>query len=155
MVRQQVIARYLSAEARAQEIEPSEVEVSPANYKFRYVASIGSDRTLTHVYRITPRKKRVGLIQGELWIDASSGLAVRKSGRMVKTPSVFLRRVSIVQDTDLREGRVYRRITRLDIDTRLAGRAELTITERPCEIGQGDPSPAVSLEAAALSPKGF
>ena len=150
MVRQQIIARYLSAEARAQAIEPSEVAISPANYKFRYVATIGSERALAYVYRITPRKKRVGLIQGELWIDASTGLAVRKAGRMVKSPSIFLRRVSIVQDTDLRDGRPYLRITRLDIDTRLAGRAELTITERPCEPERGDETAPVALEASLI-----
>jgi hypothetical protein len=71
---------------------------------------------------------------------------------MVKTPSIFLRRVSIVQDTDLREGRPYLRITRLDIDTRLAGRAELIITERPCESEDGDRTADGALETAALIP---
>jgi hypothetical protein len=152
-VRQQVIARYLSAEARAQAIEPSEVEISPANYKFRYVTSIGAERGLTYVYRITPRKKRVGMIQGELWIDASTGVAVRKSGRMVKTPSIFLRRVTIVQDTDLRNGRPYLKITRLNIDTRLAGKAELTITERPCEPQDSRQASAGAIETASLTPE--
>ena len=45
--------------------------------------------------------------------------------------SVFLRRVQVVQDTDVREGQPYLRITRLDVDTLLVGRAELTIRERP------------------------
>jgi hypothetical protein len=83
------------------------------------------------VYRITPKKKRVGLIQGELWIDAATGVAVHRAGRFVKKPSIFLRRVNIVQDTDIREGTPYVVITRLAIETRLAGRVELTIRERP------------------------
>jgi hypothetical protein len=130
-VRQQVIARYLSADALARSLPPSSISVSPANYKFHFIAAIGSDRTLTYVFRISPRKKRVGLIQGELWIDAASGIAVRQSGRFVKRPSVFLRRVEITQDTDIHEGVPYLRITRLGIDTLLAGRAELTIKEHP------------------------
>jgi hypothetical protein len=73
-----------------------------------------------------------------LWIDAASGRAVRKTGRLVKTPSVFLRHVDVVQDTDLQNDEPALRITHLEIDTRLAGRAELTIRERFREI-QGRP----------------
>jgi hypothetical protein len=111
-------------------VPASSVAVSPSNYKFHCVCSIGAG-TLTYVYQITPRRKRVGLIQGELWIDVSTGIAVRMAGHLVKSPSVFLRRIDVVQDTDIREGLPYLRITHLDIDTRLVGRAELTIQERP------------------------
>jgi hypothetical protein len=131
-VRRQVIARYLSAEAEADALPYSSVAVSPENYKFRYVGAIGSAGALAYVFEITPRKKRVGLIQGELWIDVASGLAVRKAGRLVKTPSVFLRRIDVAQDIDILDNAPYRRITHLEIDTRLVGRAELTITERLC-----------------------
>lgn len=133
-VTQQVIARYLSAKSQAEAMSASSVAVSAANYKFRYVGSLGTRRTLTYVFHITPRRRRVGLIEGELWIDVSSGIAVHESGRMVKRPSAFLRHVDVIQDTDLREGRPYGRITRLDIDTRLVGRAELTVKERPCDL---------------------
>lgn len=130
-VRQQVIARYLSADAQAQTLPASSLAISPANYKFRFVGSIGAAPSLTYVFRITPKKKRVGLIQGELWIDAATGLAVHQAGHVVKRPSVFLRRIEVTQDTDIREGRPYLRITRLEIETRLVGRAELTIKEHP------------------------
>jgi hypothetical protein len=115
-VRQQVIARYLSAEAQAEALPSDSVAVSPANYRFRYKGSIGSAGALAYVFEITPRRKRTGLIQGELWIDSASGLAVRKAGRLVKMPSVFLRRIDVAQDSY----------------TRLVGRAELTIRERVC-----------------------
>ena len=136
-VRQQVIARYLKADAQAQTLPPSSVAVSQANYKFHFVGPIGAGPKLTYVFRITPRKKRVGLMKGELWIDAATGVGTRQAGRLVKQPSVFLRRVDVTQDTDIRDGRPYVRITRLAIETRLAGRAELTITEHP-----GAPEPA-------------
>jgi hypothetical protein len=132
-VRQQVIARYLSAEAEAQSVPSSSFAINNANYKFHYLGSIGAAQNLAYVFKITPRKKRRGLIRGEVWIDAATGVAVHQSGYLVKKPSVFLRRVSVVQDTDLRGGRPYLRITHLDVDTLLVGRAELTITERPGE----------------------
>ena len=125
--RPQVTARYLSAEAQA-------VVVSAANYRFRCIGRIGTGATLTYVFQITPRRKRVGLIQGELWIDASSGIAVRKAGHMVKMPSSQLRRIDVIQDTDIRDGRPYRRITRFDMDTRSEGHAELIMGECTCEL---------------------
>jgi hypothetical protein len=143
-VRQQVIARYLSAEAQAEALPSDSVAVSPANYKFRYKGSIGSAETLAYVFEITPRRKRAGLIQGELWIDSASGLAVRKAGRLVKMPSVFLRRIDVAQDSYILNGEPYLRITNMAIDTRLIGRAELTIRERVC-APEGDQEPPTTL----------
>lgn len=139
-VRQQVIARYLTAESQAQAMPSSAVAVSKANYKFSFVGAIGTAQNVAYVFQITPRKKRLGLIQGELWIDAATGIAIHQSGYLVKRPSMFLRRVNVVQDTDLREGRAHTRITRLDVDTLLVGRAELTITEHP---GESAPDPEI------------
>jgi hypothetical protein len=84
------------------------------------------------VFRISPRRKRPGTITGELWIDVESGLATHLEGRLLKTPSVLLRRVDISQEAEIRDGETYSRETRLQIDTRFTGRAELTIRERLC-----------------------
>jgi hypothetical protein len=130
MVKQQVIARYLAAEKQAAEVPASSVAIMPANYKFRYVAASGGTRG--YAFEITPRKKRRGLIKGELWIDGATGLVVHEAGYLVKRPSMFIRRLTITRDVSLRDGVPYLRTTHLDIDTRLIGRAELTITEIPC-----------------------
>ncbi len=131
MVKQQVIARYLTAERDADAIPKASVAVSPANYKFRYVGSIASPGTFVYVYQVTPKKKRAGLMEGQLWIDAGTGLAVHQGGHLVKKPSIFVRRVELVRDTRLRDGVPDLQTARLAIDTRLVGRAELTIRERP------------------------
>lgn len=130
-VKRQVIARYLAAAARGGAMEASAVAVTPDNYKFRLVGSVESGGTLSYVFDIVPRKKRVGLMEGQIWIDAATGIAVREYGRMVKSPSVFLRRIEVLRDTSIRNGAPYLRITRLMIDTRVAGPAELTIRESP------------------------
>jgi hypothetical protein len=130
-VKQQVIARYLAAEQQAEGNPYSSVAVTPANYKFRYVGSVETDGTAVYIFQIAPRKKRVGLIQGQIWIDSATGIAVHQAGRFVKRPSVFIRRIEVARDTNLRDGLPYARVTHLAIDTRLVGRAELTITERP------------------------
>src|SRR6185369_16614095 len=79
-VKQQVIARYLTAEKSASSMTPSAVAVTPANYRFVYTGSIDLDGGPSSVFQITPRKKREGLIQGMIWIDDATGTAVRLSG---------------------------------------------------------------------------
>jgi hypothetical protein len=130
-VKQQVIARYLSAEVRASELPASSVALSPANYKFRYQGFAAIAGAMVYVYQITPRKKREGLIKGELWLDAETGAAIRQSGYLVKSPSIFVKRVDITRETRLRGGLGAERVTHLSVNTRLVGRAELTIVERP------------------------
>jgi len=131
-VKQQVIARYLSAEVEAARMNTSAVAVTPANYRFRYAGPVGSEGNLVYAFQIAPRKKRDGLIQGVLWIDAETGAAVRQSGYLVKNPSIFVKRVDVTRETSLRDGVAESRVTHLAVETRLVGRAELTIHERPC-----------------------
>jgi len=130
-VRQQVIVRDLSAEVRAARIPASSVAITPENYRFHYKETVKSGSTSSYVFLITPLKKRDGLIKGELWLDAETGAAVRQSGYLVKRPSIFVKRVDLTRETILSEGQAEERITHLSVDTRLVGRAELTIEERP------------------------
>jgi hypothetical protein len=143
-VKHQVIARYLDAELQARALPPSSVAITPANYRFRYAGSISSDESTVYVFEINPKKKRAGLMRGQVWIDGETGLVVRQSGRLVKSPSIFLRRIDITRDTTLRNGFPASRTTHLIVNTRLFGQAELTIAERPLDrsgeavlIGEG------------------
>jgi hypothetical protein len=146
MVKQRVIAGYLTAEKEAAAMPSSSVAVTLANYRFRYLAS--SSGTPVYAFQITPRHKRTGLIKGELWIDGATGLAIHEAGYLVKRPSIFIRRLKITRDVSLSDGAPYVRTTHLDIDLRFAGRAELTIIESPCVlpllgiIAPGDGMPA-------------
>ena len=130
-VRQQVIARYLAAEKEGSRTHDAGIAMTPANYRFRYRRAARTEGRLAWVFEIVPRKKRAGLIRGELWIDAASGLVIRQAGHLVRTPSIFLRGVNVTRDTEIRDGAAFARVTRLEIDARFLGRAELTITERP------------------------
>ena len=139
IVRQQVIARYLSDEAAAACLPSSSVEFTPSNYRFRYRKSIEDESGLVYVFDVTPRKRRAGLIRGQLWIDAVRGVVRRQAGQLVRVPSLFLRRVSVTRDTVIRGGLARQVTTHLEIDTRLIGRAELTITERLYRPPAGNP----------------
>jgi hypothetical protein len=142
-VRQQVIVRYLSEDVRAAAIPASSVAITLANYKFRYKGAVKTGGTTAYAFLITPRKKREGLIKGELWLDGETGAVVRQSGYLVKRPSIFVKRVDVTREIVLRDGIPDLRVTHLLVDTRLVGRAELLIYERPCATP--DSAPALSI----------
>jgi hypothetical protein len=129
-VKQQVIARYLNAEQQAAVMPASSLALTTSNYKFRYVGS--SSGTPVYVFHITPRKKRSGMINGELWIDGATGLLIHEAGYLVKRPSIFIGHLKIVRDVRLQDGAPHIRTTQIEIDARFVGRAELTISESPC-----------------------
>jgi hypothetical protein len=130
-ISQQVIVRYLSADIRAAAIPASSVAVTPANYRFRYKGVVQTSESVAYIFSITPRKKRDGLIKGELWLDGGAGAVVRQSGYLVKRPSVLVKRIDVTRETTLHDGIAKTRATHLSVDIRLVGRAELTILERP------------------------
>src|SRR5258708_7291681 len=68
-IKNDVIARYLTAESEALRSEPAAIAVTPANYKFKYNGLIATDAGKVHAFQVTPRKKKAGLYQGEIWLD--------------------------------------------------------------------------------------
>jgi hypothetical protein len=131
IVRQQVIERYLSAQMTAAEIPVASVAITPANYDFRYRGAVKTGDAVAFVFQIKPRKKRLGLMSGELWLDAKTGAAVRQSGYLVKSPSLFVKRVGFTRETVLSDGVAQKLLTHLSVDTRLVGLADLIVTECP------------------------
>ena len=125
-VKKDVIARYLQAEVQAQDTS-QQVAITPANYKFKYKGQQRRNDQVVHVLQLSPHKKKVGLFKGELWLDPETYLPVRESGRLVKNPSVFLKRVDFVRDYRIENGVAYPKRIDSIVDTRLIGRAEIHI----------------------------
>jgi hypothetical protein len=147
-VTEEVIAPYLSVAGLIETLPMSAVAVTPANYKFHYMGELGSAPASTYVFRITPKKRRDGLIEGELWIDSITGVGVLQKGYLVKTPRSF-GSIQVVRDTKLLNGVPCVRVTHVTIETRLAGRGELTITEYPLTTVEKDAgSPGSNFEPA-------
>jgi hypothetical protein len=124
-VKKDVIGKYLEAEAKATG-GPS-IGINHANYKFKYWGVYGSEDWQLYLFELQPRAKRLGLFRGWLWIHAATGLPVREQGELVKNPSIFLRKVSFVRDYELRDGVAIPKSIESSIDTRVVGRAELSI----------------------------
>jgi hypothetical protein len=130
-VTQEVIASYLAEQKKIEDLPLSSVIITPANYNFRFMGDAGTAGSSAYVFRIVPKKKREGLIRGELWLDSETGLAVMQAGYFVHTSSPGIRRIEMVRDTKLQDGSPCSRTTRVAVETRRAGRGYLTITEFP------------------------
>ena len=126
-IKKQVIARYLTAEVEAQKKPSEDLAVTPDNYKFKYKGTTQVDGRDTYVFQVKPKKKRPGLYKGELWIDASTYLRVEETGYLVKSPSIFLKRVAFTRTYEIRDGISVPRRIESEVKTRLVGKAELTI----------------------------
>lgn len=127
-VKNQVINRYLTAEAESHEDAGLSLAVTPANYNFKYKGRSTLDGRDVHAFQVTPKKKRQGLFKGELWIDALTSLRVQESGYLVKSPSIFLKKIEFVRKYEIRNGISVPTQESSVVDTRLGvGKAELTI----------------------------
>jgi hypothetical protein len=123
-----LIAQYLDAQAQVEDLPLSSVLITPNNYRFRAGGVAMDEGRVAYVYRITPRHKRAGLVRGELWIDAETGLPLRESGRLVKTPK-GAGRMEIVRETVPANGVPAVRVTHVTIRSRHAGLGYLRAIE--------------------------
>ena len=126
-VRNQVILRYLNAEAEAQREPSPSLAVTPQNYKFKLKGRDTLDGRAVYVFDVKPRKKRQGLYQGRLWLDAATYLRVQETGYLVKSPSIFVKKIAFTRKYDIRDGIAVPLEVSSVVDTRLVGKAELTI----------------------------
>jgi hypothetical protein len=124
-VQHEVIERYLALQTENSD-NPS-IAITPANYKFRLKTRMTQGDSRTYVFELTPRKKAVGLFKGEVWVDGATGMPLRESGILVKTPSIFLKKVAFVNEYKLENGISVPSHIECHVDTRIAGRADLNI----------------------------
>jgi hypothetical protein len=126
-VNKELIQRYLNAEADNQKEHRADTAVTPQNYKFKYKGLSHYEGRDVYMFQVTPKQKRENLFRGELWIDAKTYLKVQESGYLVKNPSILIKKVAFIRKYDIRDGiSVPKQILSI-VDTRLVGKAELTI----------------------------
>ncbi len=126
IIKTAVIARFLSSEADPPE-QASSAGITRRNYTFTYERTADYNGLAAYVYRLKPIGKRVGLFRGELWLDAATGAPLRLWGDFVKSPSIFIRGLRFVQD--YQEAEACREPVRLlvNVQTRIAGEADMTV----------------------------
>lgn len=146
-VKNDVIARYLEAEQQAHNRQ--DLSLTPANYKFKFKGDRATegDRSV-YVFDVTPRRKRVGLFKGEVWLDTTSFLPVYEKGRLVKSPSFFFKRVQFERAYRIQDGVALPEHMSSSIDTRLVGRVELSIEYSNFAFGDGSREGESAIQSA-------
>jgi len=145
-VKNQVIARYLQAEQQAQ--GKPDLAITPANYKLKYKGERALDGRDVYVFNLTPRKKRVGLFKGEMWLDSTSYLPVYEKGRFVKNPTIFFKKVEFERAYSIQNGVPVPEHMASRIETRLVGKVDLSVSYSNFapDGGQGEHADAQAVE---------
>ncbi len=124
-IKSQVIARYLQAEQQGQ--GDQNLAITPANYKFKFKGEKTIYSRPAFFFQLSPRKKKVGLFKGEMWLDSSTYLPLFEKGRFVKNPSIFFKRVAFERAYSIENGIAVPQYMSSIIDTHLVGRVALDI----------------------------
>jgi hypothetical protein len=125
-IKNEVIARYLDAEQKGQGNE--KLAITPENYKFKFKGKHTLDNGQEiYIVFLSPRKKEVGLFKGEMWLDAKTYLPLMESGKFVKNPSIFFKKVEFVRDYAIQGGTAIPQHMQSVIDARLIGKINLRI----------------------------
>jgi len=130
MVKREVIARYMNAEQDASDNTAGHamnIAINPENYSFKYKGLSYRSSRPVHVFELKPKRKRVGLFKGELWLDPDTCLPLHEQGQFVKTPSVFVKKMEFARDYQIKDGVSILKHMEAKTDTRLVGVAELAI----------------------------
>src|SRR5258708_37877036 len=96
-IKTSVIARFLARDAKPPEAVAG-TGVTRENYSFLYDRTSSYNGLVAYVFHLKPMEKRVGLFEGELWLDATTAAPLRLWGGFVKSPSSFVRNFRFVQD---------------------------------------------------------
>ncbi len=145
-VKSNVILRVLQSEAEhVQKDDPAANAISPANYKFSYKGTTEMHGRIVHVYQVKPRQKRAGLFKGRIYLNVYSGSMVRAEGKLVKSPSWFVKKLEFVQD--------YADINSFTFPVHIHSEAQARIVGRAVvDIYNSDYQPVSSVEQAETSP---
>ena len=95
-VKTAVITRFLTHEK--DRARTAEYAITKHNYSVDYDKTSAYNGITAYGFRLRPIRKRLGLLRGELWLDANTAAPLRVWGDFVKSPSIFVRNFRAVQD---------------------------------------------------------
>ena len=151
LVKTQLIARFLARDTNPP-AQAADIAVTPANYIFEFDRVAHYNGLAAYVFLLKPRRKRAGLVRGELWLEADTATPLRVWGDLVKSPSIFVRSFRFVQDYQTVQGCTEPLRLLLTGRTRIVGAVEMTVwlhpaSEVPEATTSTDGSPDFSMEA--------
>src|SRR5215470_8682246 len=98
-VKTNIINRFLQSEVEhVEKGSGAQSAITADNYNFSYKGTDLLNGQAVHVFQVKPRKKRVGLFKGKIYLDAYNGSLRRAEGTLAKSPSFFVKKISFTQD---------------------------------------------------------
>ena len=98
-IKNNVIVRWLQSEVdRARKGVGAATALTDQNYHFAFKGYGQIGQRQVYVFQVKPRHKAAGLFKGRVFLDPYTGRIRRAEGRLVKSPSVFLKKIEFVQD---------------------------------------------------------
>jgi len=94
---EQIVKRILDHEVE-ESTRPTQAQaraLAADNYNFEFVSETLLDGHPCYILSLTPKRKDTNLIAGEAWVDKNSFLVRHIEGELVKTPSWWLKKVSV------------------------------------------------------------
>jgi hypothetical protein len=91
---QMIVRRMLANEAEVTKDYVS-TDLSANNYDFRFIREADVSGQRCYVLELLPRRKEKHLLHGDIWVDADTYLLRRFEGEIAKTPSWWVRDVSV------------------------------------------------------------
>jgi len=119
--------------------------VSPDNYGFALLGRESLDGRDCYVLQLSPKRVAVELVRGKAWIDASDFHILRVAGETAKSPSIWLKKLTVTIDYGQVNGVWLETSTQAVADVRFAGMHVLT--SRDLDVR------AASLSARARKPR--
>ena len=136
-VKTNVITRLLQSEVDHLQKDSSPTALDNKNYKFSYKGTERVGGRTWHVFQLKPRAKRPGLFKGRMYVDAFSGSLARVEGRMVKSPSLFVKDINFSQDYADIENFTFPVHIHSEARARLIGRVVVDMTHRDYRPSRG------------------
>lgn len=89
-----LVRRMLANEAEVTK-DYAATDFSADNYDFRFISEAGASGQRCYLLELLPKRKERHLLQGDIWVDANTYLLRRFEGALAKTPSWWVRDVSV------------------------------------------------------------
>jgi hypothetical protein len=132
-VGQVLVRRMLAGEAEVEKDHLS-TDLSADNYDFRFIREADVSGQRCYVLKLLPRRKEQNLLRGDIWVDADTYLPRRFEGEFAKSPSWWVRDVSVTFTYGDVGGMWLQTGTEAAANVRILGRSTMVSRDVKCKI---------------------
>jgi hypothetical protein len=130
-----LVRRMLANEAEVTKDHAS-TDISADNYDFRFIRQADLSGQRCYVLEVLPRRKEKHLLHGDVWVDANTYLLRRFEGEVAKSPSWWVRDVSVTFVYGDVGGMWLQTATEAAADVRILGRTTMVSRDVKYKITQ-------------------